>query len=175
MRVKIFIILALLSMLILTFAGFLEVKASNRTSSSMADKGSVLDTVTTTSQKNPSAILAEPESHYPERCTRCHDFGDTCSVCHSRLTPRDHIVFECAACHSTEDWLTTSADHSREEFIQCESCHEETRPEDHYTSTCSQCHTPGGWSDPNLAHLEDTTRDCLHCHLDDSPKDHFML
>ncbi len=112
-------------------------------------------------------------------CVLCHKDGiysglpDLCIDCHITERPQQHYEFECAICHTPEDWKQVIFDHAAMDVSDCQSCHLIVRPENHYAGVCSACHTTYAWRPANFNHQVAQAVDCQGCHVQERPARHF--
>ena len=117
--------------------------------------------------------------HSELSCELCHTNGvysglpNLCIDCHLDKRPQQHYEFECATCHTPEDWKQVFFDHATMKVSDCQFCHLSNRPENHYAGVCSACHTTVAWRPANFNHQAAQAVDCQGCHAQTRPARHF--
>jgi hypothetical protein len=118
-------------------------------------------------------------AHGALACDSCHQSGKpwreavaTCKGCHAKVEPHaGKLGNDCAACHSTTNWLQVRFDHGKTKFAlhgkhadtPCAQCHFGNR----YAGTptqCAACHAPDD------VHRGERGERCAECHTEQSWK-----
>lgn len=120
-------------------------------------------------------FLPGPFSHLQledRGCASCHQGRD------AQGKPPNHIptTSRCDACHSTDDWLFASFDHSQAYGV-CSNCHNSStaiigprpppKPADHVITDfpCGACHLPDSWTPAAFDHsFVPGSATCASCH-----------
>ncbi len=125
------------------------------------------------------AFFALTGKHMGLSCELCHENGvyaglpNLCIDCHLDKLPQQHYEFDCAICHTPEDWKQIVFDHAMLDVSDCQSCHWIVRPENHYAGVCSACHTTIAWRPAHFNHQAAQAVDCQGCHEQARPARHF--
>ncbi len=102
-------------------------------------------------------------AHIEATCAQCHidgqfnDLPSECYACHranyEQVVDPEHsepqFDLDCAVCHTTTDWLTSTYDHNGSDFVLTGA---------HVDTDCAQCHVNRQY--------DNTPADCYFCHQD---------